>query len=84
MKIISIYLKKILKIYLEEDKYIVCLSSGTSAIHLVLILVGIKQDDEVLCKSFTFLASANPIVYQRAKPIFIDNEKTLGIYALKL
>ena len=48
--------------------------SGTAAIHLALIILGIKTGDEVLCQSFTFSASANPIVYQLAKPIFIDSE----------
>jgi len=51
-----------------------CLSSGTSAIHLALIMLGVKQDDEVICSSFTFSASANPIVYQGATPVFIDSE----------
>ncbi len=51
------------------------LSSGTAAIHLALILLGVKAGDEVLCQSFTFSASANPIVYQGAIPIFIDSEK---------
>jgi len=51
------------------------LSSGTSALHLALIIAGIKEGDLVLCSSFTFSASANPIVYQGATPIFIDSEK---------
>nr|WP_294995086.1 DegT/DnrJ/EryC1/StrS family aminotransferase [uncultured Sediminibacterium sp.] len=51
------------------------LSSGTAAIHLALILLGITYGDEVLCQSFTFSASANPIVYQGATPIFIDSEE---------
>lgn len=51
------------------------LSSGTAAIHLALIILGVKQDDEVLCSSFTFSGTCNPIVYQRAKPVFIDSEK---------
>ena len=50
------------------------LSSGTAAIHLALIILGIKQGDNVICSSFTFSASANPIVYQGANPIFIDSE----------
>jgi len=50
------------------------LSSGTAALHLALILSGIKRGDEVLCQSFTFSASANPIVYQGAIPVFIDSE----------
>lgn len=51
------------------------LSSGTAAIHLALILLGITYGDEVLCQSFTFSASANPIAYQGATPIFIDSEE---------
>jgi len=51
------------------------LSSGTSGIHLALILLGIKSGDEVLCSSFTFSASANPIRYQLATPIFVDSEE---------
>lgn len=61
--------------YLEENKYITCLVSGTASIHLSLVLLGIKKGDEVLCQSFTFSASANPIKYQGANPIFIDSEK---------
>lgn len=52
-----------------------CLSSGTAAIHLGLQLLGIGAGDEVLCQSFTFAASANPITYLGASPIFIDSEK---------
>jgi dTDP-4-amino-4,6-dideoxygalactose transaminase len=48
--------------------------SGTAAIHLALILLGVKEDDFVFCQSITFSASANPIVYQGAKPVFIDSE----------
>ncbi len=54
--------------------YCVSLSSGTAAIHLALIILGVKQDDEVICSSFTFSGSCNPIVYQGATPIFIDSE----------
>jgi dTDP-4-amino-4,6-dideoxygalactose transaminase len=50
------------------------LSSGTAAIHLALIILGIESGDEVLCQSFTFSATANPIVYQGATPIFVDSE----------
>jgi dTDP-4-amino-4,6-dideoxygalactose transaminase len=50
------------------------LSSGTSAIHLALILLDVKAGDEVICQSFTFSASANPIVYQGAVPVFVDSE----------
>lgn len=56
-------------------KYAATLSSGTAAIHLALILLGVQAGDEVICQSFTFSASANPIIYQGAKPIFIDSER---------
>jgi dTDP-4-amino-4,6-dideoxygalactose transaminase len=64
-----------LETYLNEGVKVACLASGTAALHLALILADVKQDDEVICQSFTFSASANPIVYQGAKPIFIDSEK---------
>ena len=51
------------------------LSSGTAALHLALIMLGVDTDDLVLCQSFTFSASANPIVYQGATPVFIDSEQ---------
>lgn len=51
------------------------LSSGTAAIHLALIILGVKENDEVLCSSFTFSATANPIRYQQAIPIFVDSEE---------
>ena len=54
--------------------HVAALSSGTAALHLALILLGVSQGDEVLCQSFTFSASANPIRYQGATPIFIDSE----------
>jgi len=50
------------------------LSSGTSAIHLALILLGIKRGDDIICSSFTFSATCNPILYQQANPVFIDSE----------
>ena len=53
---------------------VAALSSGTAAIHLALILLGVKHDDEVLAQSFTFSATVNPIIYVGAKPIFIDSE----------
>lgn len=54
--------------------YCVALSSGTAAIHLGLLLLGVGPGDEVLCPSFTFVASANPIVYCGATPVFVDSE----------
>lgn len=53
---------------------VAALSSGTAALHLALILLGVGKDDVVLCQSLTFSASANPIVYQGATPVFIDSE----------
>lgn len=60
--------------YLGKHLNVVCLSSGTAAIHLALLQLGIKKEDDVLCQSFTFCASANPITYLGANPIFIDSE----------
>lgn len=51
------------------------LASGTSAIHLALILLDVEQNDEVICSTFTFSASANPIRYQKAIPVFVDSER---------
>ena len=56
-------------------KHCSALSSGTAAIHLALIILGVKQGDEILCSTFTFSGTCNPIVYQGAKPVFIDSEK---------
>lgn len=61
--------------FLQSEVYVAALSAGTASLHLALIILGVKQGDEVLCQSFTFSASANPIVYQGATPIFIDSEK---------
>ena len=63
-----------LESYLGENTHAVALSSGTAAIHLALALLGIKKDDEVICQTFTFCATANPIKYLGAKPIFVDSE----------
>ena len=56
------------------NKHIVALSAGTAALHLGLVALGVKAGDEVICQSFTFAASANPIKYQGATPIFVDSE----------
>ena len=66
--------EKALAAYLREDKHVVALSAGTAALHLGLILLGAGAGDEVICQSFTFSASANPIMYQGAKPVFVDSE----------
>jgi pyridoxal phosphate-dependent aminotransferase EpsN len=52
----------------------VAVSSGTAAIHLALSLLDVKKGDTVFCSSLTFVASANPIIYQGADPVFIDSE----------
>lgn len=61
--------------FIGESSKIACLASGTSALHLALVLSGVSQGDEVICQSMTFSASANPIVYQGGKPVFVDSEK---------
>lgn len=61
--------------FIGNETYAACLSSGTAAIHLGLELLGVGLGDEVLCQSFTFAASANPIAYLGASPIFIDSER---------
>lgn len=60
--------------YLGEHRHVVALSAGTAAIHLGLVLLGVGAGDEVICQSFTFSASANPVVYQGAIPVFVDSE----------
>jgi dTDP-4-amino-4,6-dideoxygalactose transaminase len=57
-----------------KTKHAAALSSGTSAIHLALVLLGVKAGDTVFCQSITFSATANPIRYQGATPVFIDSE----------
>ena len=59
----------------NEGLRIVALSAGTAALHLGLILLGVQPGDEVICQSFTFAASANPIAYLEATPVFVDSEK---------
>ena len=58
----------------SAGKEIAALSAGTAAIHLALVLLGVGQGDEIICQSFTFAASANPVVYQGASPVFVDSE----------
>lgn len=67
--------EKDLESYLNRNVQVAALSAGTAALHLALILAGVKAGDEVICQSMTFSASANPIVYQGATPIFVDSEK---------
>ncbi len=63
-----------LKQFVGQNKEVVALSSGTAAIHLALIACGVQAGDEVLCQSFTFCASANPVTYLGAVPVFVDSE----------
>ena len=58
-----------------EDKRVVALCSGTAAVHLSLIALGVKAGDEVICQSFTFCASSHPVTYLGATPVFVDSEK---------
>ena len=67
--------EKVLENYLAEESFVAALNSGTSAIHLALILLEVKAGDEVICQSLTFSASANPILYQGAIPVFVDSEQ---------
>lgn len=68
-------LEKDLEAYIQENRSVAALSSGTAALHLALILVGVQPGDEVICQSMTFSASANPILYVGATPVFIDSEE---------
>lgn len=61
--------------YLDNKAYVVALNSGTSAIHLALVLLGIKKGDEVLVQSNTHIGSVNPILYLGATPVFVDSER---------
>lgn len=68
--------EKRLSTFLNTDHPVVALSAGTAAIHLGLVMLGVEKDDEVLCQSLTFSASANPICYQGAKPVFVGSENS--------
>lgn len=60
--------------FLGQERHVVALSAGTAAIHLGLVLLGVEPGDEVICQSFTFAASANPVTYLGATPVFVDSE----------
>jgi dTDP-4-amino-4,6-dideoxygalactose transaminase len=62
--------------YLGEGVHVAALSSGTAAIHLALIILGVKQGDEVVCSTFTFSGSCNPIAYVGATPVFVESDHT--------
>ena len=67
--------EKALTEYVGNEREAVALSAGTAAIHLGLLQLGVGPGDEVLCQDFTFAASANPVVYLGATPVFVDSEK---------
>src|SRR5919112_812340 len=67
--------EKDLQQFLGNGVHVAALSSGTAALHLALVLLGVAAGDEVICQSMTFSASANPIVYQGATPVFVDSEE---------
>ena len=69
------HFEKSIEDFIGNSAHAACLSSGTGAIHLALELLGVGQGDEVICQSFTFAASANPITYLGAEPIFVDSER---------
>lgn len=66
--------EKDIAVFLKEDVDVAALSSGTAGLHLALVLLGIGPGDEVICQSMTFSASANPITYVGATPVFVDSE----------
>jgi len=68
-------LEQDLEKFLDQEVHVAALSSGTAALHLSLILLGVEPGDYVICQSLTFSASANPIAYIGAKPIFVDSEE---------
>ena len=67
--------EKSLESYLDTRKPVVALSSGTAALHLALIELGIESDDEIICQDLTFVATINPVKYVNAIPILVDSEK---------
>ena len=64
----------LLEQYIGNGKHIAALSSGTAAVHLGLVLLGVDRGDEVICQNWTFAASVNPVIYQGATPILVDSE----------
>ncbi|SHG73963.1 dTDP-4-amino-4,6-dideoxygalactose transaminase [Chryseobacterium arachidis] len=68
--------EKGLENYLGNNSFVTALSSGTAAIHLALQLLNVEEGDFVICQSFTFVATANPILYLKAIPVFVDSEES--------
>lgn len=66
--------EKDLASFVGNEVHVAALSTGTAAIHLALVMLGVKAGDEVICQSFTFCGSANPINYVGATPVFVDSE----------
>lgn len=66
--------EKDIETFIDKDKRVVALSSGTAAVHLALIACGVKPGDEVIVQSFTFCASSHPVTYLGATPVFVDSE----------
>lgn len=66
--------EKDLERFFNHECHVAALSAGTAALHLAMVQLGVDSSDEVICQSFTFSASANPIVYQGATPVFVDSE----------
>ncbi|MGG7551453.1 DegT/DnrJ/EryC1/StrS family aminotransferase [Chryseobacterium arthrosphaerae] len=68
--------EKTLENSLGNNSFVTALSSGTAAIHLALRLLNVEENDFVICQSFTFVASVNPILYQKAIPVLVDSESS--------
>ena len=66
--------EKDLEQFLGEGTHVAAVNTGTAALHLALVMLGVEKDDYVICQSLTFSASANPIIYLGGIPIFVDSE----------
>ena len=67
--------EKDLEDFVGQDKKVVALASGTAAVHLAMVALGVGPGDDVICQSFTFAASCNPARYLGATPVFVDSEQ---------
>lgn len=70
--------EKCLETRFFKDKRVYAVNSGTSALHLALVLLNVKEGDEVICQTATYIATAIPILYQNATPVFVDSEEETG------
>ncbi len=76
---ITMFEEEVVK-FVGEQSYAVALSSGTAAIHMALRTLNLSTEDYIICQSFTFVATVNPIIYESANPIFIDSDpETWGV-----